>query len=426
MKKIAQSLVRLSLSKTARNTYSVTFGNGVSAFLAFVFTVIIARILSLDDLGYFSALMSFILLTTDVAELGIGTSLARFLPPLEKDKNTLQRFYITAFLAQVCVSTVLLAVIFVSAPHLASIVFRRTDFAFLIQLTGIAIVGSIMSNFYLYTLLARQRFGYATAYMISTGLIRLVFLFIIIIFFSPTITNFVYMQMGSLIIGAVIGQLICGFEFLRFAPNWKDLKKLVSFSKFLGAARSLTAIAGKLDVLLLVSLAGPAEAGIYAIAAKIIAIYPLLSGSFSSVIAPRLSSINQYFELKKFVWKVIMGTLFFISTIFFMIAISDPFIRIFFPNIVPAIPVFRLLLVAMIFFVGSVPSVSIAVYYLKKPWILTVNSVFQVAIVWFGNVLLIPILGRFAPAYVSIAAFGLTWFTTSVLSLIYLKKHHAA
>src|SRR3989344_1594180 len=181
MKKIAQSLVRLSLSKTARNTYSVTFGNGVSAFLAFVFTVIIARILSLDDLGYFSELMSFILLTTDVAELGIGTSLARFLPPLEKDKNTLQRFYITAFLAQVCVSTVLLAVIFVSAPHLASIVFRRTDFAFLIQLTGIAIVGSIMSNFYLYTLLARQRFGYATAYMISTGLIRLVFLFIIII-----------------------------------------------------------------------------------------------------------------------------------------------------------------------------------------------------------------------------------------------------
>jgi O-antigen/teichoic acid export membrane protein len=193
----------------------------------------------------------------------------------------------------------------------------------------------------------------------------------------------------------------------------------------LGIARSLTAIAGKLDVLLLVSLSGPTEAGIYALAAKIIAIYPLLSGSFSNVIAPRLSAISQKNELWAFIKKVIAGTFFFISTVFFMIIVAEPFIRILFgEKFSESIPVFRLLLVSMIFFVGSVPSVSVAIYYLKKPWILTVNSVIQVVIVFVGNILTIPIYGRFAPAYVSIVAFGFTWFLTSMLSFSYLKKHH--
>ena len=427
MKKIAQSLVRLSLSKTARNTYWVTFGNGMSAFLAFVFTVIFARSLSLEDIGYFSAIMSFILLSSDVADLGIGTSLARFLPPLEKDKNSLGRFFVTAFFTQICISCILFLVIVLSSQFIAGIVLRRLDFAYFIQLTGVAVFGSIMSNFYLYTLLARQRFVHASGFMIFTGVLRLVFLLTTMAITSLTLSNLVYLQVGSLVIGAIVGQLICGFDFITVKPSLNDFKKLIAFSSFLGIARSLTAIAGKLDVILLISLAGPIEAGVYAIAAKVIAIYPLLSGSFSSVIAPRLSTITDNKHLRKFSLKVIAGTALFISTIFFMILIADPFIRILFgEKFAASIPVFRLLLVSMIFFVGSVPSVSIAIYYLKKPWILTVNSVFQVAIVWFGNVLLIPILGRFAPAYVSIAAFGLTWFTTSVLSLIYLKKHHAA
>lgn len=427
MKKIAQSLVRLSLSKTARNTYLVTFGNGMSAFLAFVFTVIFARSLSLEDIGYFSAIMSFILLSSDVADLGIGTSLARFLPPLEKDKNSLGRFFVTAFFTQIFISFILFIAIVFSSQLLAGIVLRRSDFAYLIQLTGVAVFGSIMSNFYLYSLLARQRFVHASGYMIFTGVLRLVFLLSTMAITTLTLANLVYLQVGSLVIGAIVGQLIYGFEFITVKPSLSDLKKLIAFSSFLGIARSLTAIAGKLDVILLISLAGPFEAGVYAIAAKVIAIYPLLSGSFSSVIAPRLSTITNKKLLKKFSLKVIAGTALFISTIFFMILIADPFIRILFgEKFAASIPVFRLLLVSMIFFVGSVPSVSIAIYFLKKPWILTVNSVLQVLIVFVGNLITIPLYGRFAPAYVSIVAFGFTWLLTSVLSVIFLKRHHVA
>src|SRR5437870_431184 len=105
MKKYITHARSLAFSKTARHTYVVFLGNGLSAVLAFVFTVSITRYLNLADFGYFSAVLSFILLITDISDLGISSSLSRFLPTMESTPTKLFSFLKSAFVVQISIAT---------------------------------------------------------------------------------------------------------------------------------------------------------------------------------------------------------------------------------------------------------------------------------------------------------------------------------
>jgi O-antigen/teichoic acid export membrane protein len=78
MRNKVKALGGLLVSVTARNTYAVFAGNRASAFFSFIFTVLLVRYLSLSDFGNFSALLSLILIVTEIADLGIGQSLSSF------------------------------------------------------------------------------------------------------------------------------------------------------------------------------------------------------------------------------------------------------------------------------------------------------------------------------------------------------------
>ncbi|TAL82005.1 MAG: hypothetical protein EPN88_00100 [Bacteroidetes bacterium] len=176
---------------------------------------------------------------------------------------------------------------------------------------------------------------------------------------------------------------------------------------------------------MLVILSDPTQAGIYSGAVRFTAAYPLFAGSFSTVLAPRIASITQLAELRHFLIKVILATGGLIGTIIVFIMIANPLMYVILgPKAEPIIPVLQILLVSMIFFVGSIPAVTLAVYYLKKPDILTLNSIIQVVIVIIGNYFFIPHFGRFGPAYSLILAYGTTFILTSIMSYWYLTRRY--
>lgn len=420
-------LTSLIFSSTAKNTYYIFLGNLSSMVFAFIFTVLLARILSFSDLGYFSALLSLLLLTSDVADIGIGSSLSRFLPPMSHDKEQSLIFYKSAFILQLTVATVVSGLIFIFSLYINSLLFHSYNLTLLVQVISIGVFCSIMSNFFLYTLMARQKFIRASFYTAIGGLLRVLILLLLIMLSTYNLHRIVLAQVMSLTILAGFGIYMVGTSFFSKKIRIKDLIRLISFAVYLGIARGLTAIAGKLDVLMLISLTNSTEAGIYSIASRVISLYPVLTGSFSTVIAPKIASVEYISEIKNFLFKVILATLGLICTIFVLIITAYPFMSILFgmDKGVPAVSVFQLLLVSMIFFVGSLPAVSLAIYYLKKPFILTVNSVIQLMLVVGGNLIFIPKFGRFGAAYSLILAYSITLLTTTVLTFIYIKKKNA-
>lgn len=421
---VFHTLANLVMSKTARNTYLVFLGNILSAFFAFLFTVTLVRNFSFSDFGYFSAFLSFLLLSSDVSDIGIGSSLSRFLPPMEGKKERLLSFLKTSFLVQFIIAGTIFLVFFLFSSILSDIIFHTKQMDYLVKITTIGIFFAIMTNFFQYALSARQRFfqvGFLTA---VSSLLRLILLLLLIYLVRVSLTNVVWIQSITLLLSTLIYFKLLGFNFLKASRTVGDFRKLISFASFLGVARGLTAIASRLDVLMLIALTNSTETGIYSTASRVISIYPLLSGSFSTVIAPKLASTSDKKQLRDFIFKVILATLALIATIIVMIVIAEPFMVVLFGEKTRvASSVFRLLLISMIFFVGSIPAVSLAIYYLKKPYILTVNSILQLIIVIVGNLIFIPRFARTGAAFSLILAYGITLFSTSILTYYYFRKH---
>lgn len=427
--KYRRSLLPLFYSRTAKNTYLVSVGNVLGLGFALLFTIITYRLLSHSDYGYLSALWAVLLLVSDVADIGIGSSLSRFLPPLEKEKERLLSFLKTAFILQLIVAVLSFVIIFFLSTFIAKLLFHNITLVGLVKLTSVGVFGVILSNFFFYTLSARQQFIQAAIVTVLNGGLRFLFLIIIFLLWSATLTNAVWAQSVSYLILIISGFYFVKLQFVLVKRTTGDFRSLISFSSYLGIARSLTAIAGRLDVLMLFALltavSAPEEAGIYAGAVRFIAPYPLFAGSFSTVIAPRIASFSNNHDLNLFLKKVILATLGLIASVFIFIVIAKPFLYLFLgAKSAPSVPVLQLLLVSQIFFVASIPAVTLAIYYLKKPYILTVNSIVQVIIVIIGNLLFIPKYGRYGPAISLIFAFGITLVFTSILSYFYLKKEN--
>ena len=415
----------LLYSATARNTYAVFMGNFLSAFFAFVFTVLLVRNLSVADFGYFSAFISLMILVSDLSDIGIGSSLSSFLPLMESKPDRLQSFLKTSFILQLSISVFVLFTLMISAPWISQILFHSQLFVLHVRLIGLAIAATIMSNFALYTLIARQKFMHNALLTAVGGVVRLLLLLILISVFSVTLLKTIQLQLFSQLLLVSFAYLLVKFNFLKAKTAPGDLKKLLSFTVYLGIARGLTALSSRLDVLMIISLKNATEAGIYAIAARVISIYPLLSGSFSAVLAPKLSKIKNKGELKKFLIKIILATGVLTLSALFMIVVSESFITVLFgEKAAGAVPVFRLLLISMLFFVASVPAVSLSIYYLKKPQILTINAVLQLFIVFFGNLYFIPRYGSFGAAYSLILSYSITLVLTSIMAYRQLLRHH--
>src|SRR3989338_7314090 len=134
----------LLYSATARNTYAVFIGNFLSAFFAFVFTVLLVRNLSVADFGYFSAFISLMILLSDLSDIGIGSSLSSFLPPLESKPDKLLSFLKTSFYLQLFISVIVFIAMIFFAPAISQILFHSRLFIPHTQLIALAISLTIM------------------------------------------------------------------------------------------------------------------------------------------------------------------------------------------------------------------------------------------------------------------------------------------
>lgn len=416
-------LTNLLFSETARNTYSVFVGNVTSAFFSFLFTVILVRVLSLSDFGYFSALLSLMLMVTELSDIGIGQSLSSFLPPLENYQDKLKVFLKSAFISQFIITFLVTVFIVLFSEQISQILFHNSDYGFLVSLTGISIFCSVMVNFITYSLSARKKFLKVSFLSASGSLLRLLFLLGIILFTSVTLENSVLMQTLSIILYMIAALILFNPQFLKFRISKNDIKRLFRFAYLLGIARVFTGIAYRLDVLMLVSLKNSTEAGIYSTASRVISIYPMLVGSYLTVIAPKISTMSAINDIKKYTLKIIFGTIGLISTILLLLIFAPPFLLLLFgEKTLPAVPVFRLLLISMIFFVASIPSVALAIFYFKKPYILTINGVIQLIIVIFGNLIFIPVYGKEGAAFSLILAYLITLIITSLMTFRYWQN----
>jgi len=93
-------------------------------------------------------------------------------------------------------------------------------------------------------------------------------------------------------------------DFLHSKPGKDEYKNLLKYSGWLGVSKIVSSIAGKLDIQMLANLAGAVATGLYSIPSRLASFIGILSGSFSSVLAPRLAGFGDKEKEEKIYFKV--------------------------------------------------------------------------------------------------------------------------
>lgn len=200
-------------------------------------------------------------------------------------------------------------------------------------------------------------------------------------------------------ISLILSFVFLKFKFLKSKPSMEIYLNLLKFSGWVGLNRIISAISGRLDLQMLAVLSTTYITAGYSMASRISSIAIIFASSYSAVLAPRFSSIGDKDKEKKYLVKSTLGAIPIVLVTLISFVVIGPFINYFFPDYIDVIIVYKYLIIALIPFIFTAPSVTAIIYAMNKPKYIGLYSFAQLAIVFVFNYLFIPVYGYMGPVY---------------------------
>lgn len=394
----------------------------MSAFLGFVYTLIIARALSVYDFGIFSAATNLVIILISITDLGISTGAVSFVAEAtaRKDEKTSDEYIKAASIIRFTV-TLLISLIVIIFSKFVSVRFLATDDPTISILTGVVSISFAMPMLIPYILQAKKKFLSSVIADNILYLSRLGFTIAFMFLAKVTIGNSLVSFILGGIVGTVVGIILIKPKFLKSNPSKETYKKLIKFSGWIGVNRIISSISGRLDIQMLAIMSGAVATGLYAIPSRLAGFIIVLTASFSGVLAPRLAAFNDKEKEKKYIVKATFALIPITLGLILWILIAKPFIVLLFSDkYLDAVPIFQALTVAMIPFVFTAPSVTAIIYAMKKTVYIGVFSFFQLAAIFLLNLVFIPIYGPIGPTL----TFGITNTILAIYTWVIVIKYY--
>lgn len=392
---------KLFFSKTLQNTGIVFSGNIIAGLFSLMTVWFLSRYFGPEIFGAFSLVGSVTFLIVSLTDFGVATSLSRFISPIvdksSKKAVSLFRtvFWLEAFLG---LAALLIGFIFLNPV---------SDWLGKDNIKGPLILGVIAAgvlSFSAYTqsvLQALQKFWSIALFSALYPLLKLTLIFTFFLFGTLSLWNALLINIYA---GSII--LLMGFLFIpkyfsskiNFKEDLKSAKELFSFSKWLAISYVLTAIAGRLDIIVLSHFRTIAEVGHYALAFQLSMGFPLLLSAMTTVLIPKVTGFISKEEIIRYIRKSLT-----VSVIVLFLAIPlillAPFVinLVFGRSFIPSAPIFQVL--ALKFMLALIINpISYIFYTLNKPYVLTaMNFIFLIILMLLFN-LLIPLYSGYGAA----------------------------
>jgi O-antigen/teichoic acid export membrane protein len=412
----------LAFSSTAKDTYILFVGNVLSAFLGFIFTLLVARALTVSDFGIFSAANNLILILVAVTDLGVSAGVVNFISKARRDKNrVLEEKYIKAGFLTRLVSILAISLLIIVFSQFVSTKFLATPDYMVAVWTGLISIGFFAWGLFPFVLQAQKRFFQSAVVDVSLGSLRAIVVFILYILGMLSL-NWTFAAFAlSAIFGGFMGLKIVGFSFLKSKPEIRIYKNLLKFSGWLGVNKIISAISGRLDVAMLAAMVGATATGFYSIPSRLAMFVVVLSSSYTSVLSPRFASFKDKQKEKLYIKKSSIALAPIIAGIVIWIAFAEPFILILFgEKYLPAVPIFRALTASMIPFILTVPSVTAIIYAMEKPVYIGVYSFVHLALTFLLNLYFIPGYEALGPTI----TFGIVHTILAIYTWTIVIKHY--
>lgn len=422
MRALYNKVKLLAFSATAKDTYILFVGNTLSAFLGFLFTLFVARALTVYDFGIFSAALNLMIILSSLADIGISTGSVNFVSEsLAKGDNEKANEYIKAsFVIRIVVVLAISAAVAIFAPFVSTSLLATRDPK--IALWAAALPIFIFPDlFFPIIFQAKKKFFISTALDNAFYLARLIFALTFFVIGGLTMTKAFWAFGAGFLVEAILILIYLKTDFLRSNPRGGEYKKLLKFSGWIGVNRVISSVSGRLDVQMLAAMAGAVATGLYSIPSRLATFIIVLSSSYSSVLAPRMAGFGNKEAEKIYIIKSLLAIIPISIGIIFWIIIAKPFMLILFgQKYLPSVPVFQALAAAQIPFLFTVPSVTAIIYSMKKTVFIGAFSFFQLIAIFLLNFIFIPKYGPFGPTL----TFGITNLILLIYTWVIVVKHY--
>jgi len=412
----------LRSSSTVKDT-SVTFlGNISFSVFSMVFTILAARFLGPSGWGVVAAVWSLAVILSAFGDLGLGASLFRFASSKRSNGQFSQarKIFRVVFALRLVTAITLFLILLAVSPWVAQFILKSNDYI-LVAFAALGLLGILLIDFQIVSMQARQSWKLAALTVALSGALRVLLLLFLFLQQSISIYSVLLLYTGTHVIVWAIS-LFWQRTLPSFEDGWEIVtKRIVKFSGWMGGNRVASAINSRVHTILLVSLVGTFEAGIYSAASQVSIGVPIVIGSFAAVLAPRFATLKGK-ELSSF-FKKSFGLSALISIgLVVGIFVVPLVIYLFGPEYERSGPVLQWLLVTFVPFALAVPAVNILIYHFEKPKIITILSFTQLPFIFVINFLLIPKIGVFAPVVTVGAINTSTLIITYFFALKYLAR----
>jgi O-antigen/teichoic acid export membrane protein len=399
MKKQIDTIKGMVFSGTAKDTFILFVGNLGSAFWGFLFTLIVARSLSVYDFGVFSAVINLVNILSSLSDFGISSGAINFVAKhwVNGEKDKANEYIKASFILRFMVTVVISGGIIIFAPFVSSRLLATNDSMIGIW-AGVIAIFWFFDLFFPSILLAQKRFIPSIIYDNAFYIGRLLFVFVCYLYGILTIGNSFWAFGVGFLVTLVFSFVYVKTDFLRSKPRKDEYIEVTKFSGWIGVNRIVSSVSGRVDVQMLAAMVGAVATGLYSIPSRLASFIIVLSGSFSSVLATRLASFGDREKEKKYIIKSTLALLPITAGIVFWIIIAKPFMLVLFgEKYLSAVPIFQALAAAQIPFLFTTPAVSAIIYSMKKTIYIGTLSFFQLAAIFALNFYLIPKYGVFGP-----------------------------
>lgn len=414
IKKHIDNVKGLIFSATAKDTYTLFAGNVGAAFWGFLFTLIVARSLSIYDFGIFSAVLNLVIIISSLADLGISSGAVNFVAEHWSQGNHIKanEYVKASFLIRLIVTLLISLMVLLFSPFVSERLLASGNPTMGVWVS-VVVIFWFFDLFFPYILQAKKKFLHAVIYDNAYYVGRLLFAFLFYLAGMLTVEKAFWAFGAGFFITVIFTFIYVKTDFLKTKPKKEEYVKLIKFSGWIGVNRLVSSISGRIDIQMLAAMAGAIATGLYSIPSRLATFIIVLCGSYSSVLATRLASFGNKEEEKKYIIKSSLALLPISVGIIIWIIIAKPFMLVLFgEKYLPAVPIFQALAAAQIPFLFTVPAVSAIIYAMKKTIYIGTLSFFQLAIIFAMNYYLIPKYGVFGPT--------ITFGVTNTLLAIYV------
>lgn len=386
----------------SRQAGLVLAGNALAGVLGFLTAVILSRQLGPAPFGILTTATATSITVSGLMDFGLGVGVVRFVALfLVSEPDRVDGILNTALLTRLIGSLILLVLGWIASPLLAELLFHDVTYWWAIALamvggivlSGVAHVNSVLQ--------AYQRFALVGLLPLVATAARLILVLVVVfgsLFTLPlTLAAFLLAPLFALLLGA--WTMPHGFLRAVATDHRRNLAELSTFIKWLSLSFVVSSLFSRIDVLMLSLMRDSHTVGIYGVAYQLTVPVTMTLGAVAAALTPKVSCFTtraQYLHYAGYtarlglLW-VVVGT-----------ALSFPLVplvgAVFGSAYVEAGGIFQILLVGWLiatplYLIGLLGTT------MNKPQIAAVTTLVQSVFTLVGNLVLIPWLGAYGPAF---------------------------